>query len=92
MWDWEVNQPARLMMQVGLEKAPDDVPLAQDFAKSEEDCEIMKLFFIQKTVAHPLVGLPNVPKDRVFALCKAFIEGLHCGSREAVPRCRAGDR
>lgn len=64
-----------ILMQVGLEKAPDlDVPLALDFAKSEEDREIMELFFIQKTVARPLVAPPNVPNDRVLALRKAFID------------------
>lgn len=64
-----------ILMQVGLEKAPDlDVPLALDFAKSEEDREIMELFFIQKTVARPLVAPPNVPQDRVLALRKAFID------------------
>lgn len=61
--------------QCELEKAPDlDVPLALDFAKSEEDREIMELFFIQKTVARPLVAPPNVPNDRVLALRKAFID------------------
>jgi len=64
-----------ILMQVGLEKAPDlDVPLALDFAKSEEDREIMELFFIQKTVARPLVAPPNLPNDRVLALRKAFID------------------
>ena len=64
-----------VLMQVGLEKAPDlDVPLALDFAKNEEDREIMELFFIQKTVARPLVAPPNVPADRVAAMRKAFLD------------------
>jgi tripartite-type tricarboxylate transporter receptor subunit TctC len=64
-----------VLMQVGLEKAPDlDVPLALDFAKNEEDREIMELFFIQKTVARPLVAPPGVPADRVAALRTAFID------------------
>ena len=64
-----------ILMQVGLEKAHDlDVPLALDFAKTKEDREIMELFFIQKTVARPLVAPPNVPADRVLALRKAFID------------------
>jgi hypothetical protein len=64
-----------ILMQVGLEKAPDlDAPLALDFAKNEEDREIMELFFIQKTVARPLVAPPGVPNDRVLALRKAFID------------------
>ncbi len=64
-----------VLMQVGLEKAPDlDVPLALDFAKTEEDREIMELFFIQKTVARPLVAPPNVPADRVAAMRKAFLD------------------
>lgn len=64
-----------ILMQVGLEKAHDlDVPLALDFAKTKEDREIMELFFIQKTVARPLVAPPNVPADRVLALRKAFVD------------------
>ncbi|HEY4135879.1 MAG TPA: hypothetical protein VGO34_11765 [Alphaproteobacteria bacterium] len=64
-----------ILMQTGLEKAPDlDVPLALDYVKNEEDREVMELFFVQKTVARPLVAPPNVPADRVAVLRQAFLD------------------
>ncbi len=65
----------KVLMQSGLSKSPDlpDVPLALDFVKNEEDRKVMELFFVQKTVARPLVAPPDIPRERLAALRDAFI-------------------
>jgi tripartite-type tricarboxylate transporter receptor subunit TctC len=65
----------KVLMQSGLNKSPDlpDVPLALDFVKNEEDRKVMELFFVQKTVARPLVAPPGLPPERLTALRNAFI-------------------
>ena len=37
-----------------------NVPLALDFVKNEDDRKVMELFFVQKTVARPLVAPPGI--------------------------------
>jgi tripartite-type tricarboxylate transporter receptor subunit TctC len=65
----------KVLMQSGLAKSPDlpDVPLALDFVKNEDDRKVMELFFVQKTVARPLVAPPGLPADRLAALRDGFI-------------------
>ena len=65
----------KVLMQSGLAKSPDlpDVPLALDFVKNEEDRKVMELFFVQKTVARPLVAPPGLPAERLAALRDGFI-------------------
>ncbi|MBX9757906.1 MAG: hypothetical protein K2Y29_03950 [Beijerinckiaceae bacterium] len=65
----------KVLMQSGLQKSPDlpDVPLALDFVKNDEDRKVMELFFVQKTVARPLVAPPAIPAERLAALRDAFI-------------------
>ena len=65
----------KVLMQSGLAKSPDlpDVPLALDFVKNEEDSKVMELFFVQKTVARPLVAPPGLPAERLAALRDGFI-------------------
>ena len=65
----------KVLMQSGLAKSPDlpDVPLALDFVKNDEDRKVMELFFVQKTVARPLVAPPGLPPERLAALRDAFI-------------------
>lgn len=66
----------RVLMQSGLQKAPDlpNVPLALDYIKNDTDRKVMELLFVQKTVARPLVAPPDMSSDRVAALRKAFLD------------------
>jgi len=50
------------------------VPLAIDFAKSDEDRKVMDLIFSQLLYGRPYVLPPGVPADRVAALRKAFVD------------------
>ena len=49
------------------------VPLARDFAKSDEQRQILELFYSQTTFGRPYVVAPGVPQERVDALRKAFM-------------------
>jgi hypothetical protein len=48
------------------------VPNAMSFAKTDEQKAILELFFAQEVFGRPYVVAPEVPKDRLEALRKAF--------------------
>ena len=48
------------------------VPNAMSFAKTDEQRAMLELFFAQQVFGRPYVVAPQVPKDRVEALRKAF--------------------
>jgi len=50
------------------------VPLAIDFAKTDEDRKVMDLIFSQLLYGRPYVLPPGVPADRVAAMRKAFMD------------------
>ena len=52
------------------------VPLASSFAKTDEQREIMDLYFSNEVFGRPYVVAPEVPAERVAALRKAFMETL----------------
>ncbi len=52
------------------------VPNAMSFAKTEEQRAMLELFFSQQVFGRPYVVSPDVPKERVEALRKAFMDTL----------------
>ena len=52
------------------------VPLAIDFAKTDEDRKVMELIYSQLIFGRPYVLPPGTPPDRVAALRKAFMAAL----------------
>ncbi len=52
------------------------VPNAMSYAKTDEQRQALELFFSQEVFGRPYVVAPEVPKDRVDALRKAFAETL----------------
>jgi len=50
------------------------IPLAIDFAKSDEDRQVMDLIYSQLVFGRPYILPPGVPADRVAALRKAFMD------------------
>jgi tripartite-type tricarboxylate transporter receptor subunit TctC len=50
------------------------VPLAIDFAKTDDDRKVMNLFYSQLMFGRPYILPPAVPADRVAALRKAFMD------------------
>jgi hypothetical protein len=52
------------------------VPLARDFAKTDEQKQILELIYSQTTFGRPYVVAPGVPEDRVALLRRAFMETM----------------
>jgi len=72
--DWLDDKKINIIVQMALAKAEDlpDVPLIMDFAKTEKDRRALELLFSPQAVAWPIVAPPDVPKDRITALRRAF--------------------
>ncbi|MDF2114851.1 tripartite tricarboxylate transporter substrate-binding protein [Roseiarcaceae bacterium H3SJ34-1] len=76
--DWLRDKKLNLLVQTGVEKAPDlpDVPLALDLAKTDEERDIMRLLISDTQIATPLVAPPDVPAPRVAELRNAFDKAM----------------
>ena len=72
--DWLRDKKINLLAQAGARKHPElpDVPLLADFARSDEDRQVLEIYFATADMARPLWVGPDVPADRVAALRKAF--------------------
>jgi len=75
---WIDEHKINLLMQYSLSKHPDlpNVPLVMDLAKNDEQRTILKLIFGRQVMGRPFAAPPGVPKDRVDALRKAFMETM----------------
>ena len=64
-----------VLVQLSLSKHPElpDVPLVTDFAKTDEQRQILKMVFARQVMGRPFLAPPNVPADRVAALRAAFM-------------------
>ena len=71
----------RIIVQTHVKGHPElnamGIPNAMSFAKTDEQKQMLELFFSQEIFGRPYVVAPQVPKDRVEALRKAFWETLH---------------
>jgi len=76
--EWLRSGKIRLITQIGLERDVEfpDLPLLTDFAKSDEDRQVLKLFSTDVVIGRPFVTSPGVPTERVALLRKAFDEML----------------
>jgi tripartite-type tricarboxylate transporter receptor subunit TctC len=74
--DWITSGFVRLLVQEDLRGHPEmnklGVPLANSFAKTEEDRQVMEMIYSQNLFGRPYLLPPGVPADRVAALRKAF--------------------
>jgi tripartite-type tricarboxylate transporter receptor subunit TctC len=70
----------RLIAQLATKGHPEmnkmGVPLAIDFAKTDDDRKVMELIYSQLSFGRPYVLPPGTPADRVAALRKAFMETM----------------
>jgi tripartite-type tricarboxylate transporter receptor subunit TctC len=67
-----------VLVQLSLDKHPElpDVPLVTDFAKTDEQRQILKMVFARQVMGRPFVAPPSMPADRVAALRKAFMDTM----------------
>lgn len=79
---WSVRKPhwlkdgkIRILAQVGVKRMPGykDVPLLSDFAKTDEQRQIIGLISSRAAIGRPFVVPPGTPADRVAALRQAFV-------------------
>lgn len=75
---WIDENKISILLQYSLGRHADlpSVPLVMDLAKTDEQRAILKLIFARQVMGRPFVAPPGVPKDRVDALRKAFVETM----------------
>jgi tripartite-type tricarboxylate transporter receptor subunit TctC len=77
---WLANGFGKLIAQLATKGHPEmdkmGVPLAIDFAMTDEDRKVMELIYSQLIFGRPYVLPPGTPPDRVAALRKAFMAAL----------------
>jgi tripartite-type tricarboxylate transporter receptor subunit TctC len=76
---WLNEKRFAILVQLALKKHPDlpDVPLIVDLAKTDEQRKILELIFARQVMGRPFVAPPGVPRDRVEALRKAFMDTMN---------------
>jgi tripartite-type tricarboxylate transporter receptor subunit TctC len=76
--DWVKQKKIHILAQLALQKHPDlpDVPLITELAQSKEQEQVLKLIFARQAVGRPYMAPPGIPKDRLEALRKAFMETM----------------
>ena len=82
-WSWSdlrnstlyQDHKLNLLLQTNLTRAPDlqNVPLATDFAKNEQDKRILEVFLAPREIAYPIVMPPDVPVSRAAAIEAAIL-------------------
>jgi tripartite-type tricarboxylate transporter receptor subunit TctC len=72
--EWLKAGKINLLAQVGLERDPDfaNVPLITEYAKTDEDRQILRFFSTDVVIGRPFVTSPGVPAERVAMLRQAF--------------------
>lgn len=78
--DWIANGVVKVLVQESTVGHPDlnkaGVPRAVEFAKTPEDRQVLELVYSQGLFGRPFIVAPEVPKDRVAALRKAFMAAM----------------
>jgi tripartite-type tricarboxylate transporter receptor subunit TctC len=75
-WRKEVESgQIKLVIQMGAQKSKQfgDIPSVFDFAKTDEDRQILEIHFHQQLLSRPYAFPPNVPADRLKAMRAAFM-------------------
>jgi len=73
--DWLHDKKVNILLQTGLERAPDlpDVPRVVDLAKNDEQRQILELFSQAGKVGRSWTAPPGLPAQRVAELRAAFM-------------------
>ena len=66
------------LVQLALEKQPElpDVPLVMDFAKTDEQKQILEIALAPQLMGRPVLTPPEIPAERLTALRAAFIASM----------------
>jgi tripartite-type tricarboxylate transporter receptor subunit TctC len=78
--DWFAKKLVTVLVQISMKGHPDlnrlGVPLAVQFAKTDEERQVMELVESQGSFGRPYVLPPGAPAERVAALRRAFVAAL----------------
>lgn len=72
---WLKDKFVNILLQMSLAKHPDipkEVPLIMEYAKNDEQRQMMEVIFSRQTMGRPFAAPPGVPAERVKALRDAF--------------------
>ena len=71
---WLDDGSIKIVVQLGFRKhkALQNVPIIMDFAKTEEQRQILRLIFARNVLGYPFIGPPGIPAERAAILRKAF--------------------
>jgi tripartite-type tricarboxylate transporter receptor subunit TctC len=71
---WITEKKVILPVQLNLTKGAElqDVPLVTEFARTEQQRQMLKLILSRQEMARPYIAPPGLPPDRAAALRKAF--------------------
>lgn len=71
---WLADKSINVIMQFSLRKHPDlpDVPLMIDYAQTDEEYKILRLFSLRGPFGRPFLAPPGLPQDRARALREGF--------------------
>jgi tripartite-type tricarboxylate transporter receptor subunit TctC len=75
---WIDEKKMIVLVQLSLNKHPElpDVPLVTDFAKTDEQRQILKMVFARQVMGRPYVAPPSLSTDRVAVLRKVFMDTM----------------
>jgi len=75
---WIDDKRMIVLAQLSLSKHPvlPDVPLITDFAKTDEQRQILKMVFARQVMGRPYLAPPNLPADRLATLRQAFTDTM----------------
>ena len=76
---WIDEKKMTVLVQLSLSKHPElpGVPLVTDFAKTDEQRQILKMVFARQVMGRPYLAPPNLPPDRLATLRQAFMDTMH---------------
>jgi tripartite-type tricarboxylate transporter receptor subunit TctC len=76
--DWLSEKKVNILLQISLEKHPDmpNVPLVMDYAKSEQDKQVLEFLFARQVMGRPFLAPPGVAPEIAAALRKAFDDAV----------------
>ena len=71
---WVDDGSIKVLVQLGLRKHPDlpTVPLITDFAKTDEQRQMLRLVFVRGVLGYPFLAPPGIPPERIVILRRAF--------------------
>jgi tripartite-type tricarboxylate transporter receptor subunit TctC len=72
--EWLSDHLIRMILQEAVTRNPDlpDVPTVMDLAKTDQQKQVLQTIYGWQLMRRPVVGPPDIPRDRLDALRRAF--------------------